>query len=301
MRRLTSVLVAVVALSAIAAPAQGQFGNLRRKAKEKAQQAVTGQPAANTNALTFDDTMLELNAQVVARLIKGLDVRSRMKGPGGLTAAQLRERSQAAYDQASKINGEHVDERHEYNNKKGEADNCTSMQLQEISSQHVQELQRKIMGMTGVNTPEKMAFMQEYVEMSQEAAAAAQNPQDTAALRRVTERQNKLLGINPKADSAKARAACNVPVPPRWLALADSLQIQGDTLSNQARRAEGLAVEASARAAEMTPEQFAMALERAQAFVASTGQVGSQTIYLYSPVEREALTAQLSVLRRHLG
>ena len=49
MRRLTSMLVAVVALSAIAAPAYGQFGNLRRKAKDKATQAVTGQNAAQLN------------------------------------------------------------------------------------------------------------------------------------------------------------------------------------------------------------------------------------------------------------
>lgn len=303
MRRLTSMLVAVVALAAMTAPAQGQFGNLRRKAKDKATQAVTGQPPTATSAaaLKFDDTMLELNAQIVARLIKGLEVRSRMRGPGGLTAAQLRERGSTLADEANTLNNEHGNERFEYNNKKGEAENCVSEKVGEYNNQHNAELQRRIMGMTGVNTPEKMAFMQEYMAIAQEQAQAMQNPQDTATINRLAARQNKLLGIDPKADSVKARGLCNVPPAPPWMRRADSLAAWSDSLYARARAAEAQARDASARAAEMTPEQFAMALERAEGFVASTGQVASHTLWLYSPVEKDALTVQLAVLRRYLG
>jgi hypothetical protein len=305
MRRLTSLLMAAVALSLVAVSAQGQIPNPLRKAKDKARQAATGQPAATPSGQPkFDETMLQLNAQNVARLIKGLEVRTRMKGPGGLTAQQLRERGSAAAEEANTLNNEHGNERFEFNNKKGEAENCVSEKMGEYNHQHNAELQRRIYGMVGVNTPEKTAFMQEYMAIAQEQAQAIQNPQDTATINRLAARQNKLLGIDPKADSLKARTLCKVPPAPPRMRRADSLAAWSDSLYAQARAAEAQARDASARAAEMTPEQFAMALERAEAFVLAqpgSRSTGAVTLYVWTPTEQDALRAQLAVLKRYLG
>jgi len=303
MRRLTSMLVAVVALSAIAAPAYGQFGNLRRKAKDKATQAVTGQNAAQpkTGDVKFDATMLQLNAQNVARVIKGLQVRSGMKGPGGLTAQQMRDRAATVREEGRVLEDAHPNERNEFNNKKGEAESCVSEKMNESNNRRYQELQRRIYGMTGVNTPEKTKFMKDYMAIAQEQAQAAASG-DTARVNASQVKYNKLLGIDAHADTLKARSECNVPPAPPWMHRADSLGALSDTLFTRARETEATAGAAAARAAEMTPEQFAMAVERVEGFVMSrpeSGMSGAYTLYVFTPAERDALMAQLPVLQKY--
>jgi len=281
--------------------AQGQLPGLRRKVRDAGRQAVTGQPPQQRGAPPqFDNTMLELNPQVVARLIKGLEARSTMRGAGGQTAAELRRRSSAASEEAATLNNQHSDDRSEWVNANGAAENCVSEELTNAEQRHQQEMQQRFMGMTGVNTPEKMKFMQDWTAAGQEAQQAAM-ASDTAALRRAQAKLNKLMGVDAHADSAKARAACHVPAMPAWMRRADSLAAISDTLLVQARGAEGAASAAAARAAEMTPSQFAMAAERAEGFVAlqSPRNVGSGLVF--TPIEEQALTARLVDLKKYFG
>jgi len=296
-----SPLLALIALALGTSLAQAQLPGLRRKVRDAGRQAVTGQPSQQRGAPPkFDNTMLELNPQVVARLIKGLEARSTARGAGGQTAAELRTRSSAASEEAATLNNQHSDDRSQWVNANGEAENCVSGELNNAEQRHQQEMKERFMGMTGVNTPEKMKFMQDWTAAGQEAQQAVM-ANDTAAGQRAREKMNKLMGIDARADSAKARATCHVPAMPAWMRRADSLAAISDTLLVRARGAEGAASAAAARAAEMTPSQFAMAAERAEGFVAlqAAGNVGSG--YVFTPIEEQALTARLVDLKKYLG
>jgi len=112
---------------------------------------------------------------------------------------------------------------------------------------------------------------------------------------------NKLMGVDAHADSAKARATCHAPAVPAWMRRADSLAAISDTLVVRARGVEGAGNAVAARAAEMTPDQFAMAAERAEGFVAlqAAGNVGSG--WVFTPIEEQALTARLVDLKKYFG
>ena len=304
-RRPNILLAALAGLTLGTAVAQAQLPNLRRKAKEAATQAVTGQQVQQRNGepLKFDNTVLELNAQVVARLIKGLDARSKIKGPGGRTAAQLRENAQVVTDAAHQIHDEHGNERFEFTNKKHEALSCVSEQLGNMNNVHQQELQRRVMGLAGVNTPDKMKFMQDYMALTQELSTAMQS-NDTSGMRIAQEKINKFMGVDAKADTARAYAACHVPPTPAWITREDSLLALSGALLDTARSVEVMGSDAGSHAAEMTPEQFAMAAERAGGFVAvasSSGGVGGFTLYVFTKVEETALQARLAELKKYLG
>jgi hypothetical protein len=275
--------------------ARAQLPNLRRKAKEAARQAVPGQQPRRPPP-TFDNTMIELNPQVVARLIKGLEARN----TSDQTAADLRTRSSAAFEEARTINDRHGDERTEWGNANDAAQACMSEELVNMDERHAQEMQQRLVGMTGVNTPEKTRFIQEWTAAGQEAQRAAM-ANDTAALRRAQEKLNKVMGVDTRADSAKARATCHVPVMPAWMRRADSLATLYDTLIPRVRVAEDAANPVAARAAGMTPAQFAMAAERAEGFVAlqRAGNVG--TGWVFTPIEEQALTARLVDPKKYLG
>ncbi|HEY3280028.1 MAG TPA: hypothetical protein VGJ83_05910 [Gemmatimonadales bacterium] len=295
-----SMVLALTAFALSTSVAQAQIPNLGRKAKEAGRRAVTGQRQQRGAPPKFDNTMLELNPQVVARLITGLETRSRMRGAGGQTAGELRQRSSAASEEAMHINDQHSDDRARWVNANEAAENCVSEQLSNVEQRHAQEMQQRFAGMTGVNTPEKMKFMQDWAAASQEAQQAAM-ANDTAAMRRAGEKVNKLMGVDARADSARARATCHVPAVPAWMRRADSLAAISDTLAVRARGAEETGNAAAARAAEMTPGQFAMAAERAEGFVAlqAAGNVGSG--YVFTPLEEQALTARLVDLKRYFG
>ncbi len=296
-----SIVLALTVFALSTSVAQAQLPGLRRKLKDAGRQAVTGQPPQQRRPPPkFDATMLELNPQVVARLIKGLETRSTMRGAGGQTAAELRRRSSAASDEAATINNQHSDDRAQWVNANGDAESCVSEELNNAEQRHQQEMQQRFMGMTGVNTPEKMKFMRDWTAASQEAQQAAM-ANDTAARRRAQEKMNKLMGVDARADSAKARATCHVPAMPAWMRRADSLAAISDTLLVRARAAEGAANAGAARAAEMTPAQFAMAAERAEGFVAlqAAGNVGSG--WVFTPIEEQALTARLVDLKKYFG
>jgi len=295
-----SLVLALTALALGTSMAQAQLPNLRRKAKDAARQATGQQAQERRPPPKFDNTMLELNPQVVARLIKGLEARSTSRGARGLTAGQLRTRSSAASEAATNLNDDHSDDRARWVDANANAESCVTDELSKSQEQHSQAMQQRFAGMTGVNTTEKVKFMQDWTAATQEVQQAmAAN--DTAAMQRAQKKINKLLGIDAHADSAKARAACPRPAMPAWMRRADSLAAISDTLLVQARAAEDSARVVAAGAAGMTPVQFAMAAERAEGFVRlqDAGNVGSG--YVFTPIEEEALRARLVELKKYFG
>jgi hypothetical protein len=291
----------VIAFALSTSVTHAQIPNLRRKAKDAGRQAITGQGEQQRRPPPkFDNTILELNPQVVVRLIKGLEARSTSRGARGQTAGQLRTRSSAASEQAMNINNQHSDDRAQWVDAKGNAESCVSDELSKVGEQHSQAMQQRFIGMTGVNTTEKVKFMQDWTAVSQEAQqAVAAN--DTAAMRRAQDKMNKLMGIDAHADSAKARATCHVPAMPAWMRRADSLTAISDTLLIQARAAEDSARVTAAGVAGMTQAQFAMAAERAEGFVALQDPCNVGSGYVFTQIEEEALRARLVDLKKYFG
>src|SRR6266853_6782055 len=123
-----SIVLALTVFALTTSVAQAQLPSLRRKAKDAGRQAITGeQPQQQRRAPPkFDNTMVELNPQVVARLITGLETRSRTRGAGSQTAGELRKRSSAASDEAANLNSQHSDDRAQWVNANGAAENCVS-------------------------------------------------------------------------------------------------------------------------------------------------------------------------------
>src|SRR6185436_20295999 len=174
-----SMIIALAALALASSVAQAQIGGIRRKVRDAAR-AATGQRPPRGAPPQFDNDMLELNPEVVARLIKGLEARSTARGAAGQTAGQLRTRSSAASEEAANINNQHSDDRARWVDASNRAESCMSDELSKADEQHMQAMQQRFIGMTDVNTHEKMKFMQDWTAARQEAQqAAAAN--DTAA------------------------------------------------------------------------------------------------------------------------
>jgi hypothetical protein len=285
-------LAVLISLS-LAASAQTQIPNPLRKAKEKAAQAVTGQKPAQGGPLKFDNVVVELTPPVLDRVVLGLRARAARTGSQGRNAAMLRRRAQELHEESENLNRDRGNDRFEFNNKLGAAENCMSEVLSGLKQEHFDAMQRRFLSMTGANLQGMQSanakFMQEYQAVSMEMAAAAAAG-DTARSRKAEMAYNKLVGIDPKADSAKARAQCNVPPPPPWMARADAASAESNDLYNEAREVEAAGNAAGAEASGMTAEQFAMALERIIGFLAAGGSLK------YSPAEQQALSGRRSQL-----
>lgn len=296
MLRATTLLVALS--FTLALPASAQFGSLGRKAKEKAQQAISGQPAAGTPK--FDNTILELNERVMNQVLAGLRVRANTKDASGRNAGQLRTRAGEMDEERNRLNQDRENDRFEFNNKLGEANNCMQDVLNNLGQQHANALQRKIMGMTGANLQGQQSadykFMQEYTRLGQEQAAAMAAG-DTLKFKKLQAEYNKLLGVDPKADSAKARAQCNPPAPPPWMARADMLADSSVKLYAVARDLEQKSNEAAIRASGLTAEQFMMAVERLDGYMGSSYGGARNDQYVYTAVERKAMEAHRAELQ----
>ena len=296
-----SMIVALTALAIGTSVAQAQLPSVRRKVRDAGRQAVTGeQPQQRRPPPKFDNTMLELNAQVVARLIKGLEVRSTTRAPSGLTVGELRRRSAAAEDEATGINEEHSDDRAQWTDANSVAGACVGDEITKAEDRRNEAMQQRIMSMTGMASAADMKFIQDWTAASQELQQAAV-AQDSAAMQRAQDKMNKLLGVDLRADSAKARATCRVPPVPAWMRRADSLVALHYSLLEQARAVEDSARASAAQAAGMTPEQFAMAAERAEGFVRMQDAGSVDSGLVYTPVEEQALRARLVDLKRHFG
>ena len=300
MPRSVSLTLAAALCLALATSAQAQIPNPLRRAKEKAAQALSGQPASQP--LKFDNVMLELNPQVVERVIAGLQARAKYRSPDGRTSAEMRRRAQELTDEAAKLNQDRGDERSEFVNKVGAAENCRSEVLSGIRQKQNDDLQRRFMGMTGANLQGDQSanakFMQEYQRIAMEVGAAAA-AQDTARARKAQAEYNKLMGIDSKADTAKANVQCNVPVPPAWMARADAADAESSRLYNEARELERVSSDTAVRVSGLGAEQFAMAVERVTAYV--TVAAGARGIWKFSAIEEGALSARLAVLRPLVG
>lgn len=292
-----AALLSVVVSIVISTTAAAQFPNPLRRAKEKAKQAVTGQNE-NNKPIQFDDVMLELTPQVINKAIAGLRVRANAKGPDGRNVVDMRRRANELWEERKKLNENRDAEREAYNNKNGAALNCMGEVLQGIKNDQYQAMQRRFMGMTGANLQGDQSanakFMQEYQRLSM-GIAEAYAANDTAKANKLQAEHNKLMGIDPKADSAKAKAQCNFSPAPPWMQRAEIANDSSTVLYNAARDLERAVSDTAVRVSGLTAEQFAMANERLTAYVELAS--GARGLYRFTAAEEIAIKARIVDLK----
>jgi hypothetical protein len=300
MRRLMTIAAAVVfTVLFVTVPSQAQFGSLKRKAKAAATQAVTGQPpAASSGTVQFNETVLELNAALVNRMIAGLQARARFKGPTGETAGQVRHRATRGDSIRAALQTEHNEDINNYTNALGTAQNCKSEYLSGLQRKQMEDMQRRLMGGATASSQKGQdiaAMAQAAADMSQAMASG-----DSAAIRRANAAFYRALGIDPKADTAAAEKACRVPPRPAWYTRIDSLSDASAKAWELARDLERQASDTAIRivGGGITAEQFAMAAERIEMWVAvAEAGPAAHGLAKWSAVEEKALRDRLDELK----
>jgi hypothetical protein len=121
----------------------------------------------------------------------------------------------------------------------------------------MQKMQEKVMSLAS-----NPAAMQKYSEASQAMSNAAMKG-DTVAMAKASAEMMKALGIDLKADTVAATAACGgAPKRPASVVEIEQLERQADSLTIRLRRAEIAAEGDAARAAGVAPSRFAEMRER---------------------------------------
>jgi len=289
--RLTPAVVVLAAL--IPHLAAAQIGGALNKAKKKASEAVVPGTAEEKGctAPKFDMDVLELTADRIDRVMKGVQVTRTEAGPGGKTAAQMTEQANAAYAERDKLLQGKEEQIARFNDAEGRWSSCRGEVLDSLNSKHGEEAQRRLMGMAASQDASSLqAIMEAQMNASQQFAAG-----DTAAANKSLAEYYRRLGIDFNKDTADADRICKKPVKPAWYVRADSLGLAGNKLVEDARGLEERAAARGAETAGMGERQFAIARERIAAFIQSDG--GTSGSWCFSPAEREALKARTKELK----
>jgi hypothetical protein len=293
-RSIARLLPAVVVLAAFTPHAvAAQIGGALNKAKKKATETVapsTGESKGCT-APRFDKDVIELTADRIDRVMKGVQATRAEVGPGGKSAAQMTAQANAAYEERDKLLQGKEDQVGRYNDAEGAWQTCRSDVLDSLHRQHGPEAQQRLMQMAA---SQDAAAMQAVVD-AQTAATTAMAQGDTMGYKKHMTVYWKALGIDYARDTATADRLCKRPVKPAWLIRADSLGLLGNKLVEDARGLEQKAAAKGAETAGMGERQLAIARERIAAFIESDGAPSGS--WCFSPLEREALKARMKDLK----
>ena len=135
--------------------------------------------------------------------------------------------------------------------------------------------QKKMMAMAS-DPAAYQTFIMEMGRIAQEQQAAVKK-NDTVALKKLVEQQEKLLGIDAKADSLAAVAKCGpVPPPPAAVAEIERLGKLNDDLNGRIRAAESASDVDGARAAGVTPTRFQQMRERLSTWLSKPSSLGAK-------------------------
>ncbi|HEX5408506.1 MAG TPA: hypothetical protein VFW89_01920 [Gemmatimonadaceae bacterium] len=245
-RFISQVLAVGLTLSlAIPASASAQFGSLVKKARKATHTESAATPVAGGP---------ELTEQSVQGLLRALPLIQNMTQTRGSLVA----RQQTASREYSSLMEQHGAENAAYNKSTQDVGNCRDDAFSKINDAHQKAAEAKQANL--MNDP---AAMQQYMALARESAALQAKGDTKGAIALSQQFQAKMLGINPKADSAQVDKACGkVPAKPAWLARADSLSTLANTLSDSVRSIENRMGTEGSRASGMDIVAYNVAFER---------------------------------------
>jgi hypothetical protein len=250
------------ALIALALPvaAHAQVGGLINKAKKAVTEDANAKPAGSNAQIgdPFDAASLDV-------ALKGMRVfKSRMTD-----VAAMRNQYLAAQNRRSALQEKNQRQIDEYESNHNTIRNCVSDYMSNNAQDQSKVAQQKMMSLMS-DQAALMKFTTDYTRISQEYANAISKGDTVTAYKSLAE-MTKMLGIDPKADSAKAFARCgNFPRRPAAMDEMDQIGKQTDSLSTRLRTAETTADIDAARAAGVQPVRFAQMRERLSRYVANT-------------------------------
>lgn len=245
--------------------ADAGIGNPIKKAKEKLQKKVEQKvdpaeadaaPEAITDeTVVFDDLVLELTEPRLERIVAAFNA-AKAAGTGREAAV---EKLNQAINERGQHQDKHADAMMEVRNKRGEIEACYEEGYREAQDRKTEEYSQKAMNDPAIREKYMKAAMQH-----NEAAARG----DSAAIKAITETvmAETMIGHD---DSVAVRKRCG-PLPPPTPAeikLAE-LDKKVAALTEDLRAIDMKVAEAQAKEVQMEKEQFAMATERVQMYLA---------------------------------
>lgn len=288
-------LALVAGLLAAGRPAHAGFGDLAKKAKEKAAQAAAGKlggksPAASGGAadetVEFTDDILELTPAHIDQVLKGL------KAGGDVLAgrAALVGKRDQLQDEAGKLADQYGTAMDAAREKHDKVENCWDDVLNERRHARDEEMQKKMLS--------DPAMREKVMELGLEMADA-QARGDTAAVAAAQRKMEAFAGPT-HADTVAAQAKCGAlpPLHPMEVKLR-GLQKQAADVDDQIRRNDEKSVAAQVQASGMTEAQFAMARERLLMWYSAVR--AKQNPRGFTPAERTALDARRADLEPALA
>lgn len=253
--RFAALLVAFAIAGPAAPPAHAGFGDLVKKAKDKAAQAVVGKTTSTSQASgaasppEFTDDLLELTEPRLGQVLKGLEAGNKAlagRAPLVQKRDQLQNEAGALLDQ----HGKAIDAARE---KHDDAERCWSEFIDARTSERDERMQQTVM-----NDPvmrEKMMALA--MEMAEAQAAG-----DTAAMAKLQRQAAALTGPTHE-DSVAARQKCGAVPPLHPMGVkAEALRREAAAIDKQLRANDEQSIEAQVKASGLEPAQFAMARER---------------------------------------
>ncbi|HEY6572526.1 MAG TPA: hypothetical protein VI198_04335 [Candidatus Eisenbacteria bacterium] len=291
----TAGLVLIAALLVASLPAQAGIGNPLKKVKEKLAQKVT--PAEEStemigdDTVVFDDVVVELTNERLDRIVSAFKA-SKAAGTGRPAAV---EKLNKAMEERNNLWDKHGDAIRELDQKRGEIETCYHDGYNEIRDRKTQEYSQKALTDPGIR--------ERFMRVAQEQNAAAAKG-DSAAIAKV----NAVLYaemLPSRDDSLGVRKKCG-PIPPpmpaetRIKALDKEVAAQTEAI----RTIDMNMADAQSKELKMKSEQFAMAMERIQAYMAwknSKWEHKPKPPRGFTKEELDALEKHLEELRGSIG
>lgn len=290
-----ALLMLAFALAGPAAPpARAGLGDLVKKAKDKAAQAVVGKTTSGTpaaNAATppeFTDELLELTEPRLGHVMKGLEAGNKVLA----ARAPLVEKRNRLQDEAARLLDQHGKAMDAARAKHDAAERCWSDVLEEKTSARKEQMQATMMNDPAMR--EKMMALA--MEMAEAQAAG-----DTAAMMKLQRQAEALTGPT-REDSLAARQKCG-PVPPLHAMDVKVRALRGETaaVEEQIRANDEQSVAAQVKASGLEPAQFAMARERLIMWLQAIRSAKSGTPRGFSDGELAAFDARRAEIETALA
>lgn len=288
LRALTLVVTVTVASNLAVAPATAGLRDKLKSAKDRATQKADGKPrdrSAPCDTVTFTDVVLDLASGRIDKVIAGLKAGNSVRGEQGKLVLRRNELS----TQISALREQHGEAIAVSQRKRDEAENCFSIAFDGVRKQRWEAEQRKMMA-----NPASAEKMLKLVA----AMNDAQLKGDNVAEKKIQAELDVMTGPT-RADTLAARQKCGpLPTPHTQAVRLDALEHEAAENDERIRDLDMKARKLQTDASGMTPEQFAMAQERAELYLA-TLESGS-SLACFTAAEREALAAHRDALKEAL-
>lgn len=281
---LATLLVSVpYADASIGNPIKKAKEKLQKKAEEKAGVDEAAPEAVTDETIVFDDLVLELTEPRLERIAAAFNA-AKSAGAGREAAV---EKLNQAIDERGRHADKHADAMMEVRNKRSEIEACYGQGYSDAQDRKTQEYSQKALNDPALREKFMKAAMQH-----NEAAARG----DSAAIKAINEvlMSETVIG---REDSLAVRKQCG-PLPPPTQAEIKMVELDKKVaaLTEDLRVIDRNVAAAQAKEVQMEKEQFAMATERIQMYLAWKRYKSKST-----PSPRGFTQEEIDAMEKHLA